>query len=776
MAKKNGKFVELVEGKIQLEEAPDGSRRRIRIEGAITANVVNGNKRRYPADVLETAVAELRGHLNESAGQGRAVQVLGEAEHPSEKGGRPNLLETVVKWEEVAFDGSRVDVTGRILETSKGKDILSLMEGGVLPGVSLRGYGDGKKEKGIFEVKELHITGFDLVLEPSFENAAQLIESKHQNEGETEMTLEELKQLLADQPDLFGKKITEADLEKMGEAQLKKVEEAIRTKLNIGADADIAKALEELSSKAGKYDESQRKAEVDSAIEEACKDLPFGEKLNKQFSEALREAGLPDAASVTKFAEAKRKEYGKIAAELKLGKQGFNGKGGVQVLGEVLEQETGTPEFARASFEISEAIRRIEFTPKRDLKNPTTLAEVFTAKLLKRFDECFKEKINPQTNLMGGLIAEAKLLEEAQTTTDLNLPYTVSRAIIMEAFPDLIAANIFDVDVINSNPTLLFFEYFTGESGYTATLVEEEIVAVADKWVNLTQGRLTPDTVVVINNAENVTYVEGTDYVVDYAAGRIRVLGNTLDGDTLKVSASYTAIRKGEMAPIERAKNTLQSMTITAAADRLADQISREAVLFARSQMGYDTVARTMANIIRELRRKINEGMLYRAYSAVKTVANNDTTPWTVGETQEDLDALVRLMGQAKVKVANRYYNPTYYLASITNAERLSHWHGYKRDGFPTAVLNAAGFAGGVNNTPIFATTEFPDSLIIAGNRELVMHRVYEPMSINGPHPSYHTDGKMIAANQYYAEEFNVTETPVNEKGAFVPVVEDEGS
>jgi hypothetical protein len=30
----------------------------------------------------------------------------------------------------------------------------------------------------------------------------------------------------------------------------------------------------------------------------------------------------------------------------------------------------------------------------------------------------------------------------------------------------------------------------------------------------------------------------------------------------------------------------------------------------------------------------------------------------------------------------------------------------------------------------------------------------------------------LIAADQYFAEEFNVTESPVNEKGAFVPIEE----
>jgi hypothetical protein len=141
------KFNERIDATVMLEEREEGQPRRLKIEGAITADVVNGNSRRYPASVVRSAVDELRSHLNESAGQGRAIQILGEAEHPSDKGGRPNLLETVTKWDEVLFDGERVDITGRIIETNKGKDILTLMEGGVMPGVSLRGYGEGKKPR-----------------------------------------------------------------------------------------------------------------------------------------------------------------------------------------------------------------------------------------------------------------------------------------------------------------------------------------------------------------------------------------------------------------------------------------------------------------------------------------------------------------------------------------------------------------------------------------------------------------------------------------------------
>jgi len=770
--KKGQRIEERIEVVAVLEEAQEGQPRKIRIDGAMTADVVNGNKRRYPSAVLKLAVEELRGHLNESAGQGRAIQVLGEAEHPSDKGGRPNLLETVTKWDDVSFNGEHVDLVGRVLETSKGKDILTLMESGVMPGVSMRGYGEGRNvkegEEKIFEVAELHITGFDLVLEPSFENAAELFESQSSMEDDMNEMLEQLKKLLAEHPELFGKGMNEAQLEALNEKQLKKLDESLRSALGIDANANIIEAVKANADKAKLYDAMQAKSAVDAAITEATKDLPFGKKLNEMFIESINEAELATPEAVKKFAESKRKEYGKLASKEVLDGMGFKGQGrGITGIAPVLEKETNTPEFARASFQLVESIRRAENLPARDLTKGVTAGEVFTLRLLERFDALYQRQ----------LIAESQALEEAELTTDLNIPYSVSRAIIEEAFPNLVAAGIFDVGIIETSPTRLYFETTTGETGYAVDVTDEVVTGGAeDTWYGLDFGRVTPGSVTVTSNPAGTTYVEGTDYVINYADGRIKFLtAGDIGANDVLVDYSYSAIRTGEMAPIERVKTTLAYKTIEAAADRLADQISREAIVFSRSQLGWDAVARTMANLVRQVRRKIDQGLLYMAFSAVKSVPSNSTTAWTVGATQDDLAELVRLMGNANVIVANRFYEPTFFLASVTNADRLSNWEGFKRDGWPNAILNAAGFAGGVKGKPIFASTEFPDSLIIAGNRELVQHRVFQPLSIRGPFPTYDVSGgtsKLVAADQYYAEEFNVTESTVSEKGAFVPIEE----
>jgi hypothetical protein len=760
--KRRKRFEERVNAHVALEEAQEGKPRRIRIEGAIMANVVNGNGRRYPSPVLEAAVAELRGHLNESAGQGRAIQILGEAEHPSDKGGRPNLLETVAKWDEVSFDGQRVDVTGRILETSKGKDILTLMEGGVMPGVSLRGYGDGKivkegSEK-IFEVTELHITGFDLVLEPSFENAAMLIES-NQSSMEDEMTLEELLKAMEEHPELF-EGLTEAQVKKLGDAQLKALEENVRKALGIDEAANIAETLKAIAEKARKFEEAQRKAEIEEAIAEVCKDLPFGEKLNKQFVEAMKASGAKSVDEVKAIAEAKRKEYGAIAAALKLNNMGFN-RPNVKVVGDVLETETGTPEFGRVAFELTESVRKSEMRAKRKLEERAeTPAAVFTQQVLARFDRLYQHH----------LINEARQFNEAETTSDLNLPYSVSRAIIEEAFPDLIAANVFDFGVMDNSPDRLYFEAFSGETGYSASVTDEVVTGGAEGvWYDLANKRLTPGTVTVTSNPAGTTYVEGTDYVVDYANGKIMFLAaGSIDTNDVLVDYQYTAIRKGENTEIERAKVTLSYVTIEAAADRLADQITREAVVFSRSQLGWDAVARTMANLIRQTRRKIDQGILYKALTSVLSVANNSGGTHDIST--DDISLMAAKLGSAKVLVANRFWEPTAIIMSMTNADLLSNWAtGFTRTGFPNAFLNAAGFAGGIKGLPIFSSPEFSESYALVVNRQLVAHRVFQPMQVRGPFPTY-SNGKLVAADQYYTEEFNATVSPVANKGAYIKI------
>lgn len=777
------KFVERIDGGgVTLTEAQGDGPRHLKAVG-ITAGVVNGNGRRYPVGVVAEAVNELRTHLHESAGQGRAMgqQVLGEAEHPSDKSGRPNLLETVIKWEAVEFDGTQVQLDGAILSTSKGRDIQALLEGGVIPGVSQRAYGESRlvKDGGrtIEEVTELHITGYDLVLEPSDPYAGvTMFESKH--EGDETMGALDLSALREQYPELVRELLEEHDEKKRKELEealqakhaederVKKMlaerEKSLRQELGLKETDDLQEALKQNRERLQALELEEQKRTVAAYIDEQTKDLAYPDFLKAQLVEAVKSADPASVDAAKKVLVEKRKEYDAIMANLQLASRGFGGVGGT-VLGPVLESQHGVPEFARASFELQESLIRSNHGRRWDPRKPATPNEMFAAEYLRAFDERYKRELRE----------EAKLFQEAEQASDLSLPYSVSRAVVAEAMPILTATSIFDTGMIDTSPTYIYFETYSGETGYTGTSTSEDVTADHDDWVALDYAHITPGTVVITNSGATVTYTEGDDYVIDYGAGRIMALsgGSITDSQALKATYTYTAIRKGEMAAIERGKMTLSREVLTMAADRLATQISREAIVFSRSQMGYDAVTRTLSSLVKQIQRKIDQGLLYLGLSAALSVASNSGGTWS--SSTGDLDDLVKYIGLAKVKVANRYYEPTAIVLSTTNADRLSNWDGFKRDGFPDAVLNSNGFVGRVKGLPVFESTEFSDGYILVCNRELVMHRVQVPMQIRGPFPSYDVSGgtsKIIAADQYYAEEFNGSEAPVTNKGAYVVI------
>jgi len=747
--KKDKRFVESV-GMIELLEAVEGQPRKIKAIG-ITADVVNGNGRLYPAAVLEAAVQDLQSHLHESAGQGR-LMLLGEAEHPTNKSGRPNLLETIVKWDGISFDNRQTVLDGHILETSKGMDILALMEGGVMPGISQRGYGQSKmvKQNGqqVEEVTKLKITGYDLVIEPSDPNAAVILfESK--SDMEETMDPEEILKIIREHPELFRGLIAE-NVKKLSDEQAKLLESKIRQSLGIDESADLAKALTEAVDAKKTLDAQSAQKAVDEAVAEQTKELPYG-KLNESFVQAVRDAKPATPEAVKSLVETKRREYDKIVADAKLAGMGFRPLGGV------IEIPANQPGHIRGSLELLEHMERrgMYHKPADGLINAS-----FANQMLERFDEVFKRQ----------LAEEGRAFEEAETTADLNLPYSVSRAIIAAAAPTLVATSVFDFATIDTSPTRLYFEKYTGETGSVGTVVDEVVVADLNDYVALANKRLIPGTVVLTNSGATVTYTEGSDYVINYANGMMMALATITNGQSLRIDYQYDAIRKGEMAAIERGKVQLSFKTIEAMADRLATQISREAIVFSRSQIGFDAVARTLAALTREVAQKIDKGIFYLALASVLQVSNNTGGTWD--RSSDTLLSLIERIGVAKVKVANRYYQPNAVVLSLTNSDKVANWDGFTAAGSrPDATLNANGYVGRVKGLNVFETTEFSDDYILVVNRELVMHRVYIPMLLRGPFPSY-SDGKLVAADQYYAEEFNLSDSPIVEKGSYVKLVD----
>lgn len=757
------RFEERISGTVQLEEAAADGRRYLSAVG-VTADIVNANGRRYPAAVLREAVQRVNAHLHESAGQGRLGVVTGEAEHPNDKGQRPRYLETIVNWNagHVRYNEGtgQVELRGLVLETSAGRDALAIMAGGVLPSISLRAYGDSvfvtEGNRQVEEVTDLTFTGFDLLApnEQSDPNArAYLLENKNT------MTKEELLKLIQENMGLFNESIAQ-QVKDANAAQLKGLEEMIRTTLGVGAADDLGRALQEAVEAKKLLAEQKRAAAVEGAIATHTKELPYG-KLNEAFVAELRGLGIQEANAVPEVVKSLRSRYDAMLAQAKAA-----GMGMVEMLGPVFETETGQPEFTKAAFAFTERMVERGLASPRDLRKGTSRAELYARRYLEAFDAAYKPH----------LLRESRQMEEAMAVSDLNLPYSVMRAIVLEAVPELVAANVFDFGMVEVSPGRLYFEAYSAESGAQPAITDESVTSDESAWIDLAQNRLQPGTVVVTSDPAGTTYAEFTDYLIDYGEGRMYTLasGSIGDATALLVDYTYDKVRTGEGGAIQRGKGTLSYQTIETAADRLAQQIYDEAVVFAQTQLGWDATTRTMSMIVREIREMIDKHAFYLAIASAHIAAN---TGGTWASSTDPVSELVEKLGVAKVAVQNDHYTPTAFTMSLTNADRLDNWDGFTAAGTRANISAGRGALGAgdtglrIKGLPVFASKQMPDTKALVTHPEAVQHRVLSsrPMSMKGPYPSY-SSTNLVAADQYYVEEYNATVSLITAKAGYLTI------
>lgn len=133
------------------------------IEGIFAqAEKVNGNRRLYPKNVMETA---LDGYISEFISKRRA---LGEINHPDRPFADPANSAILIK--EMKWMPNGKDIYGKalVLSTPQGQTVKALMEGGFNMGVSTRGLGSLKESNNIKYVqKDFFMTAVDCVDMPS---------------------------------------------------------------------------------------------------------------------------------------------------------------------------------------------------------------------------------------------------------------------------------------------------------------------------------------------------------------------------------------------------------------------------------------------------------------------------------------------------------------------------------------------------------------------------------------------------------------------------------
>jgi len=140
-------------------------KKKFTIEGVfMQSDTVNRNGRVYPRTILEN---EVNRYSNKYVKENRA---LGELNHPS--GPTVNLDKVSHLITNLAMEGKDVVGKAKLLETPCGLIAQNLLEAGVKLGVSSRGMGSLKENRGYKEVqKDFMLSAVDIVADPSAPNA-----------------------------------------------------------------------------------------------------------------------------------------------------------------------------------------------------------------------------------------------------------------------------------------------------------------------------------------------------------------------------------------------------------------------------------------------------------------------------------------------------------------------------------------------------------------------------------------------------------------------------
>lgn len=149
-----------------LEEGKNGERS-LYLKGIfLQSNIVNGNKRMYPEEIMDKEVAR---YIKEKVDKNMAMGELGHPDTP-----KLNLERTSHLIVELKKDGTNYVGKAKILDTPFGQTAAGLIKGGARLGVSSRAVGSLKSNnKGVNVVQDdfMLSTAADIVADPSAPDA-----------------------------------------------------------------------------------------------------------------------------------------------------------------------------------------------------------------------------------------------------------------------------------------------------------------------------------------------------------------------------------------------------------------------------------------------------------------------------------------------------------------------------------------------------------------------------------------------------------------------------
>jgi len=220
------KFLSELSEDVKFEVLEEGKTKNYYLEGlTLKGDEKNKNGRIYPTSVLEDAVKK---HKNIYMDTARGA--LGELNHPSENVHEINFKNVSHQFLSITQEGTSFIAKAKVLDTPNGKILKNLIDEGITPGISSRGFGQVQESNGVKIVKTLNLISIgDVVSNPSCHNAfvQGIMESKewvYENGVLSEKSVE-----VEEQIDTFQKAIKKASKSELTEVSINCFKEYFKT-------------------------------------------------------------------------------------------------------------------------------------------------------------------------------------------------------------------------------------------------------------------------------------------------------------------------------------------------------------------------------------------------------------------------------------------------------------------------------------------------------------------------------------------------------------------
>lgn len=799
----------------------------------ITADVVNKNRRMYPAEVLKASVEELSENMHKSSARSGRRLVTGEVDHPStKKNGTPLLNESVILWESVEWSDyyNGPILTGETFPNQKGRefaDVLRFLHGKGMPiPISQRGYGEAEiqtiNEQKVQVIKSLKITGYDFVIEQS-DLYAHVITVENDEEimnDSNEKNIQEIKEIEKAQEKVEVLTVVE-EVKVVDEGLVRKIseiEEALSNKDK--AMADLISKAQSLEDAAKFYQDQLERIQTEQEVTAWLKTALSG--LAESYPKELRanlELIKADSLEATQEAwDAKIKEYQPVVERLQeeimdntaqdeLKGKGFDGITEVRhawedkIAGLNLNLDESVmaelPKVLQVMDRVSESMGgNTSFNPA---VAPKTQSQKLAVEMFQRYVTSHEEQIISGAREWDSLQRRRDEARKANRSFDetptlrsaYNLPYLVMAGVVPEVYASLASPEVFTVMPLKNETQRYYVEAWGATP--SANVSSETVAAVLGGWADLAHGFVVKSSVVVTNSGATVTYDMFKDYVIDTEKGRLWALstGSITNGQSLKVTYTYELLSEGENAPIEFVTTTATHATLVASAKRLGFNLSDEAIKFAASDLGYDTRGSHLQTATYRMAQALDKKMFEMAesfaYAGGMKTASWSAVPGTGVSNDDNLRALVDRIADAIDKIEQYYYTPTHIAMSRVLA------HKFHSSDLLDALVQRSGVsltsdlvAGQLHGLPVYGIPygQFgTNSVLVMAGRDTVVKGIYSPLEAVGGEGFINraTTGdvnRLVAARAWYLQEYYDIVVPVDptdsnliRRIAVVPVV-----